>query len=558
MKAQLGRTSLPVSTSDASFFDREVNWLRIDARKARWIVLAFLSTLILYLVVIAKFASGPINVFHNDALLLLDDGWRVLNGQVPHRDFNSPLGPLEFWIVGGGMLLAKGNAQGIALGIAAFGLMIGAWGWLIAGRRMLPLFALLVAAWLVLTATSPTPLGFDPRFLSCAMIYNRQGYALLGIILLECAFAHEKSRFWAGFSSGSALILLAFLKLNFFGVAALLLLATLPLSRVELSRLWGLLTGAAAIVLGFFLYPRFSLSAFFANMSFVSRARGSSLTLEGTIHGTMTCAKSGTVWLALAMAFVIIRSFAPTDRFRRKNLLLILLTFVVLASGPLFLQTNSLENRCQLALLWVIILLEQVSAIHLRTHEKLVTVILVALSLGSIASTLAPDVASAFNLIRYQSPIEQARAARIAAPGVERLAFYDSTEFYEGATKTGDGAGTYYVSCINDGLGLLHSQSRPEETILVLGFHNPFSYLLRRKPAKGGSAYLYMNNSMTESHMPSIENVFGDADLMVLPDYEGTHRASDQFIQNYYHRYLLQNFHFVAKSQYWSLYRRNR
>lgn len=553
----MGRTALPVSTTDASYFDREVSWLRIDAPKARGIVLVFLSTLIVYLFIIATFATGPINVFHNDALLLLDDGWRVLNGQVPHRDFSSPLGPLEFWIVGGGMLLGKGSAQGIAIGIAAFGFVIGIWGWILARRRMLPVFALLITAWLVLTAASPTPLGFDPRFLSCAMIYNRQGFALLGIILLESAFAQDKSRFWGGFSSGSALILLVFLKLNFFGVAGLVLLATVPISRVEFPRLWGFLTGAVATFMAVLLYPRFSLSAFFSDMWFVSRARGSSLTLEGTIQGVITCAKSGTVWLVLALALFIIRSVPPGQRFQRKPITLALLTFVVLGTGPLLLQTNSLENRCDLASLWIIILLEQVSAIHFRIREKNVTVIFMALSLGSIASILAPDLASALNVLRYQSPTKQAEAARIAAPGVERLTFYDSTKFYEGATNTGDGDGTYYVNCINDGLELLRSQSKPAETVLVLGFHNPFSYLLRRRPAEGGNAYLFMNNSMTESHMPSAQSVFGNADLIALPDYEGTHQTSDQFIQNYYREDLLRNFHFVARSQYWHLYRRN-
>ena len=55
---------------------------------------------------------------------------------------------------------------------------------------------------------------------------------------------------------------------------------------------------------------------------------------------------------------------APEKRWRRQSVNLILLGFIVLASGPLFLQTNSLENRCQLASLWIIILLERISAFH--------------------------------------------------------------------------------------------------------------------------------------------------------------------------------------------------
>lgn len=556
MKAEQGKASDPVSSN--TFFDREVGWLRMDPRRSRWITLAVLGALALYLAIIATLSTGPINVFHNDALMLLDDGWRVLNGQIPHRDFFSPLGPLEFWIVAGGMLLVRGGAQGIAIGIATFGFAIGLWGWFLARRPLPALFGLLVTTWLVLTAASPTPLGFDPRFLSCAMIYNRQGYALLGLILVECAFAEDKNRFWGGVSSGAALVLLIFLKLNFFGVGALMLLITVPLTRAGLTRIWSVLAGAGGAFLAFLLYPRFSIAAFASDMSFIIRARGSSLTLAGTIKGIATCAQSGVVWMIVAMAVAAIVLMAPEQRWRRQNINLTLLTLLVLASGPLFLQTNSLENRCQLASLWIIILLERITAIHpLQSgRNKVVTLALTAACLGGILSSVVPDVISALNLLPYRSAEMKAAGARIAAPGMENMRFYDSTSFYEGSQQMGDGDGAYFVDTVNDGLAELKKDSPQQETILALGFHNPFSYLLRRNLAKGGSSYLFMGNSITENHMPSDDRVFGNADLMVLPDIGGTHQTSDVYIQNYYRSYLLQHFHFAARSQFWQLYRR--
>ncbi len=353
-----------------------------------------------------------------------------------------------------------------------------------------------------------------------------------------------------------AFILLAFLKLNFFGVAGLMLLATVPLARADLRRLWGFLAGATGAVLAFAFYPRFSLTAFFADMWFVLHAHAP-LTVAAYIAGTITCAKSGTVWIVVAMMAGTIALNNPAERRDRKTFTLILLTVLVLASGPLFLQTDSLENRCQLASLLVILLLDQISAAHLRVREKLVTVTLIALSFGEIAIALAPNVAGTFNLLGYQSSAAKANGIQIAAPGMQSVLFYDSTSFYD-KVKAGDGDGTYYAACVNDGLALLRSQSTPHESILVLGFINPFSYLLRRKPAEGGSSFLFIPTSITETHMPPVDRVFGNADLMMLSDYEGTHRDGDLFIQNYYRSYLLQNFHFVAKSQYWSLYRRNR
>jgi len=562
MKAEEKQSSLPVfgseSLGQSGWFDREVAFLRANSSTTRWIGVAILLTLFVDLLVIGTISTGPINVFHNDALLLLDDGWRVLNGQVPHRDFNSPLGPFEFFLVAGGMLLSRGTSQGIAIGIASFGLVLAFWTWMLCRKRMPPVFGVIITTWVVLTATCPTPLGFDPRYLSCAMIYNRQGYALLGIILVECALPREKSNFMLGFSSGIASVILGLLKLNFFGIAALFLLVTFPLTRTELSRFRGVLVGSGVGFLSTLLYPRFSFKSFFDDMSFVAHARESSLSLSNLLSGAVTCTKSGSFLLVPAMAITVLIFTEPGKRKGRNVITLVLISLIVLLSGPLFLATNSLENRCQLASLWIIILLERVSALHLQISEKkVVTLIVIAASLGSTMASFAPEALSTLNLLTYYSETQKSTGVQIDAPNAKNLRFYDSTSFYD-MIKAGDGDGTFYSTCLNDGLALLKSQSKSKESVLVLGFHNPFSYLLRRSPAEGGSSYLLAGNSLSENHMPPVSWVFGNADLMMLPEYEGTHRSSDQFIQNFYKPYLQKNFHFVSGSQFWGLYRRNR
>jgi len=556
MRTAENKDSDPAVLSESTWFDREVGWLRSDAQRARWFTLAGLCALILYLIVLATFASGPVNVFHNDPLWMLDNGWRVLNGQVPHRDFYSAFGPLQYGILAGGMLLAKSTAHGLAIAFAGFAFAIGIWGWLLCRKRLPAPLGLIVTVWLVFTAVSPTPLGFTPQFLSCAMIQNREGYALLGLVLIECAFAHEKARFWGGVSSGVAFILLGFLKLNFFGVAGLMLIASAPLTRIELPRLRGLLAGAAATILAFSLYPRFSLPAYFSDMRFVLHAHAP-LTLAATVAATITCAKAGAVWIDLAMLAAVVAMIGPAKRWHRPIWTLVLLTLIVLASGPLFLQTNTLEDRCLLASLWAIVLLEPISAAHLHAKNKLLTVILIGVGLGNLVTDLVPSFAATFTLLSYQSSAAKAGGVRIAAAGMESMRFYDSTSFYD-KVSAGDGDGTYYANCVNDGLALLENQSSPNESVLVLGFINPFSYLLRRKPAEGGSSFLFLPTSISVTHMPSVDRIFGDADLMMLPDYEGTHRSSDLFIENYYHAYLLQHFHFVARSKSWLLYRRTK
>jgi hypothetical protein len=111
---------------------------------------------------------------------------------------------------------------------------------------------------------------------------------------------------------------------------------------------------------------------------------------------------------------------------------------------------------------------------------------------------------------------------------------------------------------VNDGLALLARSSTPNETVLTLGFHNPFSYILRRKPAEGGSIFLLLGNSIAKTHLLEASRVFGNADLIMVPHYPSSHQRSDADIEEAYHAYLSQHFTFVASSQWWSLYRRNR
>ncbi len=170
-----------------------MRWLTSREGEYRWFASALAGAVFLYVACVAAFGTGPINQCGNDALLLLDGAWRIVNGQIPHRDFYIALGPLQYMIAAGGIWLTGFTPKGLSVGIAIVGLLVGIWGWRISRVRMPRVPALLVTAWLVLTATCPAFLDSTPNTVSCAMIYNRLGYALLAIVLVECAFAHERS-----------------------------------------------------------------------------------------------------------------------------------------------------------------------------------------------------------------------------------------------------------------------------------------------------------------------------------------------------------------------------
>ena len=288
-------------------FDRLVDWLSTSEKYLVWLQWPFALAAVVYFVFIAIAETGPICRYGHDVFSFLDGGWRIYNGQMPYRDFNLPLGPLEYLIMAGGMLLTKGSTQGIAIGNAAFGIIVAVWGWLLARRRMPVIPALLVTAWLILTATSPTPLGHaTPDFPSCAMLYNRHAYALLGLVLVECACAGERSRFWGGFSSGVALALMALLKLNFFGIAGLFLLASVAANRDTMPRFKGCLAGIASVAVAITIYLRLAILTFFSDIWLAVEARRSRLQLLGTIHGLVGRAETLILVLMTVAAVLLI------------------------------------------------------------------------------------------------------------------------------------------------------------------------------------------------------------------------------------------------------------
>jgi len=541
-----------VPNETTALHDRAMKWLCVSGRDSRGVRWTFVLVASLYFICLAMLGTGPINRFGNDSIILLDGGWRLLSGQIPYRDFYLALGPLEYMIMAGGMLLTHGSPQGIAIGDVAFGITVGIWGLLLSRRRMPAVPALIVTAWLILTATSPTPLGSSWKVMSCAMIYNRHGYVLLGILLLECAFASERSRFWGGVSSGVALILLAFLKLNFFGVAFLLLLVTVPVRREEMQRAWGILAGVVCTVVAFSLYLRLAISAFLSDMLFATHARASSLSFNGMIGDIAGSAEMVTLAIITVVATLLV---SRGKLWQTHTVRLILLGCIVIATGGLLKRTNASETGVQLAMMWTAILLGLLTAAYPQAKEKMAIFAVVAFGMGGIATQFFLDAESVRTLLRYRAPSVRAMGVAIVGDRMERLRFYDSDD--TGGDSSVDN-NHFYVACVNDGLALLTRSSAPEESVLTLGFHNPFSYLLRRKPAVGGSPFLLVGNSIGTTQLLEPSRVFGNADLIMVPHYPSSHMKSDLWIENAYQLYLSQHFSFVASTQWWSLYRRNK
>src|ERR1700683_5110230 len=98
-------------------------------------------------------------IFGHDVFLLLDSGWRVLNGQRPAVDYSPGVGALLPLLMAAGLKLARYSVQGIGYASALVGAVIGLWSYSIARNRVAWAPAALISLLLTLIAVAPYPLG---------------------------------------------------------------------------------------------------------------------------------------------------------------------------------------------------------------------------------------------------------------------------------------------------------------------------------------------------------------------------------------------------------------
>src|ERR1035441_9625473 len=238
--------------------------------------LALLAVLASLCLVRAYIGLSGIVVYSHDAFGGLDGAWRVLNGQTPHADFYTPLGPLIYLVTACGLLLSHGGAEGFGYSQALCGGLLGLWTYRLSRHRLGHLPAIVLCLMVVLLSINPSPVGEPPIRTSC-MAYNRYGYALVTLLLVEGFAARDPERrraeFWGGVSTGAILALLLFLKISYFVGGAALVAAILPCRKQVKERWAGMAGGFLPVWFVFCAYLGFNLVPMWNDLRMVSGAK---------------------------------------------------------------------------------------------------------------------------------------------------------------------------------------------------------------------------------------------------------------------------------------------
>ncbi len=483
--------------------------------------------------------TGTQNYSH-DAFMLLDGAWRMMNGQLPHRDFYSHLGVLTYAPTAVGLWISGGSATGYGYAQAFVGLTLGFWSYWLGRRYLQDVPACLLCVAVVLLAISTSQLG-DPPGMVAGMTYNRQGYAILAVILLETlagrTAALKRNDFPGGLSTGSALAILLFLKITYFVFGVFVVAALIPV-RPQGKRRWaGLATGFAGISAAVCAYLRFDLIPMCKDLATIFRAK----------HFHLLFFAFDTILQEVAtfLIFVFMATVLLFLHQERRAARAVAAGGLVVSVTSLLIFGNYEQSGFQMAAFLAIIAIDIISTCIpvdlLQTSVLHVSVLLLASAFVLTSVTSGVISLSEATVVRLTS------ASRSPGLGAPRL------ETFKPVSNDVE-----YRAFVNDGLTLLSKHRIPGETVMSLDFTNPFSYGLGIRPARGGTTVLQYRTTFDDKHRQSAESLFGSADLVMLPQpgrfSDGT---LDYSIVRIYGPYLNKHFKLVATSLDWRLYRHN-
>ena len=100
--------------------------------------LFFFCGLIAICVLTIAIGMAPLRLFEHDTFFALDGAFRVVRGQVPHRDFSSAWGPVFFLMDAAGLAMSGLRPAGIGYANALWGALIAIWAYGIARSRLTP------------------------------------------------------------------------------------------------------------------------------------------------------------------------------------------------------------------------------------------------------------------------------------------------------------------------------------------------------------------------------------------------------------------------------------
>lgn len=536
-----------------------------DAARLRAGRVVLAGTALVAAVVLAT-GCPPHAVFLSDTFLLFDAGWRWVHGQAPHADYFNAFGPLTpaFFGLATRALGATTSVYGLArAGMAA---LVGGVAWRGFRARLAPAPAAFATLFAILAAAAPRHLDHDFRIPSGAMIYNRLGMTLLGVLLVlvlvpppgEEDPGDERL-------AGGILGLLFALKPNFLvagglGMAAALALrlrrrAPLPLVAwgqgfvLALAAVWAITGASPVAIAGDYLavaalHPPGGLVGKALRQAYQEAFPLGVLVLGGWLAGASraeTPRAPGLLAAAAATAAGFVAAAGNSQVGSVSTLAIAAWILVACGGGP-----RDASERIRVR-----------ASIGVAVVLGLRTALPDALALGYATLARVPGVP-----LRVEYPIGAGPLAGLpvlprAREPAGLAAARDEIERHAAANpgKPASDLARPAALLVADGLELLRREGAAGARVFSLDVDNPFPFALAAPPPSGGALFWRGGYVQVAASCPPYEATFRDVEVLMVPRRPHPANAA-RLLREAYGPELDRDFEPVAESRFWTLHRR--
>jgi len=463
-------------------------------------------------------AAGPLPQigFAQDLGVMCDAGWRFLQGQMPHRDYISALGPAYALMVGLPLKIGGPSYESYAtlplIVAAVFGFVC-----LLATTYRVPPWASILYSVIVAAVAGGTyHIGWSPDVLTFATFFNRQGWAALMIIaaISFLPYHHqnspERADYLGGIVTGLLLGCLLFYKTNFFVAGCLLVTAGTALRVIKVKTAFTL-SAVAAFALCVAVFASmidWDLKGMIRDLTFAAESRR--LGFVGSKHWNPI----GRI-LINDLEFMIcftVAIYAVTHGWKIAASIL----GILVLGGYLLTNTNSSATGAGIPLVFSGLLIAALLMTYgdrmqegITRSRSAVLLFGVAVSVGA-ANLLIPQLLSwsAWPRTIAIGKIGQLRGFDASIPPLQQLYVGDFNSW-----------GGEYVPLVKEGVKLITENVPKEKTLYYIDFTNIFNFAAQAKSPKHTFLWHDEYGSLARSSRghPRAEDLFKDVDFVMLP-----------------------------------------
>lgn len=489
-----------------------------QSRKATWlaaIALALFTIALALALLSAGFVAPAAFGWSNS--ILLDGGWRLYQGQIPHDDFHSPIGFVYLLLVSWAMHLWNPTAHALAQTSMLVTIPLAAAAWMLASRRLSPWLAALVAAFIVVHAASITFFGTsDGQGISFSGQYTRIAWAIFFLIPLQALLdpitpLGRGQALTEQLLVGVALGLLFGIKATFFAAGLVCVLAGLVVRPApdRWQAVAAMTAASVTTVAASLAASGASLSDYLSDLALTQRSNASSL-LNLLVK---QAGRTDIMQLSLLVAGLLLAWPRSRDQKRVAGLPI----SVLAGLGLLLLGFGiSAYNGTEYA-----------SPIY-----GLSTLIICARALPSPGLTAIAVVALVGPLLILGLPVLKAGIQGRPDPGTSDsldLPAYRGVDFIAGS-RAEDGPliasftrtphvvfATAYLRSLRDGVDHLRRNVPAGSIVITMDVANPFPFALGWPSPKGDVLYWHIDRNVSAKTAPPAEVLLAEVDAVMVP-----------------------------------------